>query len=59
MSPFYIYSLKLTKLYNNAVYIFQYWYSLKITINNCSINKQQCFYIQELVQFVGDEIVYT
>ena len=52
------YHLQLTELHNNAVYVFNYWHSLKVTINNF-VNMLEFFFIQKLVQYVGDKLVYT
>jgi hypothetical protein len=53
----YILPFTTEKLYNNAVYVFKYWHSLKMATDS-SQNMQECFYIQELVQCVGNELVY-
>jgi len=31
--PYIFYHLQLTELCNNALYVFKYWHSLKVTIN--------------------------
>jgi hypothetical protein len=54
--PYMIYHLQFTELYNNAVYAFKYWHSLKVTINKA--NMEEFFSIQKLIQFVGDKLVY-
>ena len=50
-------NLQLMKLYNNAVYPFKCWYSLKKAINN-SRNVKECYRVQDRVYFVGDKLVY-
>jgi hypothetical protein len=42
-------------IYNlqNCMTLYTSWYSLKMVIYNCR-NKQELFYIQELVQIAGD-----
>jgi len=51
--PIYIYHSHTTELYNNAVYVFQFWYFLKMTIDN-SRNMWECFLVPVMcVQFVG------
>jgi hypothetical protein len=42
-------------MYNNDVYVYKCYRSLKMATNN-SRNMQECFCIQELVQFVGDAL---
>jgi hypothetical protein len=39
-------------------YVCKYWYSLKMALDCCR-NMWDCFYIQQLVQFVGDVLVYN
>ena len=44
-------------LYSNAIYVFRYWYSVKIVMDS-SRNMSEHTYIQQLVRMTGDELVY-
>ena len=39
-------------------YVCKYWYTLKMAMG-CNRNMWDCFYIQQLVQIVGDVLVYN
>jgi len=50
-------NIKLTKLHKYALYVFEYWYSLK-NAANYSRNVKECCRVHDWVQFVGDRLVY-
>jgi hypothetical protein len=50
--------LVLTGYVTMLFYVCTYWYPLKMA-TDCSRNMWDCFYIQQLVQFVGDMLVHN